>query len=345
MSSLETNQEYSKILEDNVKLTCKAVAVKLLASEEELPEGYDLIDEKVRHCEMIRKASYGEKFYSTIEQQSCLGGAGAIGLRDMPPKLASGEKYFELGRFKDLKTAKAATEKLSIIKERYWGIVYSPLDEATFKPDVVLIITEPVGGMKLAQTIVYSSGDKVRPNFAGIQSLCGDALANPFITGGVNFTLGCDGSRNAADIKDNEMTIGISGEKYFELGRFKDLKTAKAATEKLSIIKERYWGIVYSPLDEATFKPDVVLIITEPVGGMKLAQTIVYSSGDKVRPNFAGIQSLCGDALANPFITGGVNFTLGCDGSRNAADIKDNEMTIGISGEKLEEVISNLQAI
>ena len=134
-------------------------------------------------------------------------------------------------------------------------------------------------------------------------------------------------------------------EKYFELGRFKDLKTAKAATEKLSIIKERYWGIVYSPLDEATFKPDVVLIITEPVGGMKLAQTIVYSSGDKVRPNFAGIQSLCGDALANPFITGGVNFTLGCDGSRNAADIKDNEMTIGISGEKLEEVISNLQAI
>lgn len=166
---------------------------------------------------MIRKASYGEKFYSTIEQQACLGGAGAIGLRDMPPKLASGEKYFELGRFKDLETAKAATEKLSIIKERYWGIVYSPLDEATFKPDVVLIITEPVGGMKLAQTIVYSSGDKVRPNFAGIQSLCGDALANPFITGGVNFTLGCDGSRNAADIKDNEMTIGISGEKLEEV--------------------------------------------------------------------------------------------------------------------------------
>lgn len=60
MSSLKTNQKYSKVLEDNVKLTCKAVAVKLLASEDELPEGYDLIDEKVRHCEMIRKASYGE---------------------------------------------------------------------------------------------------------------------------------------------------------------------------------------------------------------------------------------------------------------------------------------------
>ena len=217
MTILETNQKYSKVIEDNVKLTCKVVAVKLLASENDLPEGYDLVDKKVRHCEMVRKASLGEKFYSTIEEQTCLGGAGAIGLRDMPPKLASGEKYFELGRFKDLETAKAATEELSVIKDRYWGIIYSPLDMATFTPDVVLIITEPVGGMKLAQSIVYSSGDKVRPNFAGIQSLCGDALANPFITGGVNFTLGCDGSRKAADIKDNEMTIGISGEKIAEV--------------------------------------------------------------------------------------------------------------------------------
>ena len=217
MTILETNQKYSKVIEDNVKLTCKVVAVKLLASENDLPEGYDLVDKKVRHCEMVRKASLGEKFYSTIEEQTCLGGAGAIGLRDMPPKLASGEKYFELGRFKDLETAKAATEKLSVIKERYWGIVYSPLDESIFTPDVVLIITEPVGGMKLAQSIVYSSGDKVNPNFAGIQSLCGDALVNPFITGGVNFTLGCDGSRKAADIKDNEMTIGISGKKIAEV--------------------------------------------------------------------------------------------------------------------------------
>lgn len=217
MTTLETNQKYSKVIEDNVKLTCKVVAVKLLASEDDLPEGYDLVDEKVRHCEMVRKASLGEKFYSTLDEQTCLGGAGAIGLRDMPPKLASGEKYFELGRFKDLETAKAATEELSVIETRYWGIVYSPLDEATFTPDVVLIITEPVGGMKLAQSIVYSSGEKVKPNFAGIQSLCGDALANPFITGGINFTLGCDGSRKAADIKDNEMTIGISGEKIAEV--------------------------------------------------------------------------------------------------------------------------------
>lgn len=32
----------------------------------------------------LEKHHMGKNFYSTIEQQACLGGAGAIGLRDMP---------------------------------------------------------------------------------------------------------------------------------------------------------------------------------------------------------------------------------------------------------------------
>ena len=147
----------------------------------------------------------------------CLGGAGAIGLRDMPPKLANGEKYFSLGRFQDLETAKKLTSQLSIVEDEHWGIVYAPLDEADFEADVIEIITEPVGGMKLAQSIVYKTGEKITPSFAGIQSLCGDAFANPYITDGINFTLGCDGSRKAADIKDNEMTVGISAAKIDEV--------------------------------------------------------------------------------------------------------------------------------
>jgi len=211
-NALEKNKKYNEVISNKVKLTCKPVAMKLIQSEDEIPEGIGLINKKIRHCEMVRKASLGEKFYSTLEEQMCLGGAGAIGLRDMPEKLANGEKYFSLGRFKDIETAKNLTGELSIIKERYWGIVYAPLDEANFEADVIEIITEPVGGMVLAQSIVYSTGTKIKPNFAGIQSLCGDAFSNPYIEKGINFTLGCDGSRKAADIKDNEMTIGISKE-------------------------------------------------------------------------------------------------------------------------------------
>ena len=73
--------------------------------------------------------------------------------------------------------------------------------------------------------------------------------------------------------------------------------------------------------------------------------TYHYKTGEKITPSFAGIQSLCGDAFSNPYLSEGVNFTLGCDGSRKAADIKDNEMTVGISKAKIEEVISGLESI
>ena len=217
MTNLEKNQKYCEVIESKIKLDAKPVAMKLIKTEDDLLEGYDLIDEKIRHCEMVRKASLGSKFYSTLEEQMCLGGAGAIGLRDMPPKLANGEKYFSLGRFQDLETAKKLTSQLSIIEDEHWGIVYAPLDEADFEADVIQIITEPVGGMKLAQSIVYKTGEKINPSFAGIQSLCGDAFSNPYLSDGVNFTLGCDGSRKAADIKDNEMTVGISAAKIEEV--------------------------------------------------------------------------------------------------------------------------------
>ena len=210
---LDKNKKYCEVIESRIKLDAKPVAMKLIATEDDLPEGYALIGEKIRHCEMVRKASLGDKFYSTLEEQMCLGGAGAIGLRDMPPKLASGEKYLSLGRFQDLETARSLTSELSMIEERSWGILYAPLDEADFEADVIEIITEPVGGMKLAQSIVYTTGHKIEPSFGGIQSLCGDAFSNPYINKGINFTLGCDGSRKAADIKDNEMTVGISKEK------------------------------------------------------------------------------------------------------------------------------------
>ena len=101
MSNLETNKKYCEVIESKIKLDAKPVAMKLLKSEDDIPDGIELINEKIRHCEMVRKASLGSKFYSTIEEQLCLGGAGALGLREMPEKLANGEKYYSLGRFKD----------------------------------------------------------------------------------------------------------------------------------------------------------------------------------------------------------------------------------------------------
>lgn len=211
---LKRNQDIAEIFKKKIKLNCSPVAIKFI---DEVPEGIPLIDEKMRHCEMVRKASYGNKFYSTLEEQKCKGGAGAIGLGDMPSKLANGETYYNLGRFKSREIAKDTVEKLSIIPERHLGLIYSPLEKADFEADVVVVISEPVGAMRISQALVYDDGDKIYPSFAGIQSLCGDVVANPIINKNINITMGCDGSRKEADIKDNELAIGIPKDKINQI--------------------------------------------------------------------------------------------------------------------------------
>ena len=211
---LKANKDNAEIFKKHVKLTSSPVAIRFI---DEIPENISLVDGKMRHCEMVRKASYGDKFYSTLEEQTCQGGAAAIGLRDMPPKVASGETYYNLGRFDSLKTAEETVRELSVIPERHFGLIYSPLEEADFEPDVIVIISEPVAAMKITQALVYNDGDKLRPSFAGIQSLCGDIVANPIITEQVNITMGCDGSRKKADVKDYELSIGIPKNKVSQI--------------------------------------------------------------------------------------------------------------------------------
>jgi uncharacterized protein (DUF169 family) len=53
---------------------------------------------------------------------------------------------------------------------------------------------------------------------AGIQSVCSDATAQPYLTGTANFSLGCDGSRKFSGIADEEMVMGFPVELLPEIG-------------------------------------------------------------------------------------------------------------------------------
>ena len=206
---VEENEKYAQIIKEKVISDRLPVAVKFINDESEIPKDMEKIDEKLRHCEMIREASFGKVFYSTGEEQKCVGGASAMGLVDLPPKIASGEFYYDLGRFDSVETAKKVIDTIPRKDERSYGILYAPLEKAEFEPDVVVIITTPKYGMQITQAIVYNSGSRVEASFAGIQSLCADAVSGPYTLNKPNATLACDGSRGYAGIKDEEIIYGI----------------------------------------------------------------------------------------------------------------------------------------
>ena len=138
---------YGKEIIELLKLETSPVAVALLPKGAEIPENIQKIDQAMRHCQMMdRVRKTKEEFYATLEDESCKGGAGALGLGKMPPNVASGEFYYgTLKHFKSLEAAKRTIEKVPVIEaESKIASIYASLESASFMPDVVVIICTPL---------------------------------------------------------------------------------------------------------------------------------------------------------------------------------------------------------
>lgn len=105
------------------------------------------------------------------------------------------------------------------------------------------------------------------------------------------------------------------------------------------------YALIYAPLEEAEFDPDVIVLICNPAQAMKLAQALIYTLGGRVEADFSGIQSICADAVAGPFTRKRPNITLGCSGSRKYADIQPDEVIVGLNGENIGCVVNALESM
>ena len=211
-TELENNQYFSQNIKETLNLNFNPVAIKFVLHKEDIPTDINRIDEKMRHCEMVQKASKGEVFYSISDDQLCKGGSSAIGLEEIPDNIASGEFYYNLGRFKTIGSAKRTIDSIPMIDLKSFAIIYSPLEKVDYIPDIVVIFANPTQAMKISQALVYTLGGRVEVDFSGIQSVCADVVSGPFNKKIPNISLGCSGSRQYADIKDDELVIGLNGE-------------------------------------------------------------------------------------------------------------------------------------
>jgi uncharacterized protein (DUF169 family) len=203
---------YGKEIIEFLKLETSPVAVALLPKGAEIPDKIQKVDQAMRHCQLMdRVRKTREEFYATLEDESCKGGAGALGLGKMPPNVASGEFYYgTLKHFRSLEAAKRTIEKVPVIEAgSKIASLYAPLESASFMPDVVVIICTPKQVMLLTQAILYNEGGRLEAEFAGKQSLCSDAVAQPYLTGKMGITVGCSGSRTYTGIQESELTVGI----------------------------------------------------------------------------------------------------------------------------------------
>lgn len=204
--------QISDDLKEALHLVGSPVALKIVKSKEEIPEGIPEIEETTRHCRMISLAREGNVFFASDAKHQCGGGAWALGLREKGEALKTGQHYFKLGKYSTLNASRRTMESVPNLPKENYATIYAPLEKATFEPDVVIIFAQPLAILKLAQSSLYNLGGRIYPEFSGIQSMCSDATAYVLLNGKPNFSLGCDGSRKFSGIGNDEMVAGFPAE-------------------------------------------------------------------------------------------------------------------------------------
>jgi uncharacterized protein (DUF169 family) len=209
----------SEILKTSLKMKGSPVALAFAPTKDDIPPGMPEIDKAIKHCMMVSLArNEGRIFYSTAEKHECMGGAFALGLKDLTPTLKSGQFYFKLGKFDSITSSKRTMDSVPHLPTgETYATMYSPLEKTPFTPQVIIIITNPWAMLKLAQSSLFRLGGRAHAAFSGIQSVCSDAVAQTYLSGKPNFSLGCDGSRRFSGIADDEMVMGFPAEMLPEI--------------------------------------------------------------------------------------------------------------------------------
>ena len=206
--------EAAETLKKLLKLSGSPVAFRFATKKEEIPEGMQKLDKTIRHCSMIGLArKEGKIFYALADNHECNGGAWSLGLREITETLKNGDFYYKLGKFESSAACKRTIDRVAHLNPGdTYATLYAPLEKTPFDPQVVLIVATPWTMLKLAQSTLFRVGGRINAEFSGIQSVCADACAQTYLTGRVNFSLGCDGSRKFSGIDDAEMVMGIPAE-------------------------------------------------------------------------------------------------------------------------------------
>ncbi|MDR2944894.1 MAG: DUF169 domain-containing protein [Methanosarcinales archaeon] len=205
---------YGAELKSLLQLEGSPVAVKLIpaGSSDETAGKYPKLDRQMRHCQItdhVRRT--GELFYATLEEQQCKGGAAALGLTQLSEKVKSGEFYCDsLRHFETVEAAKKTVDMIPFLSPKSnSAVIYAPLEKASFDPDIVIFICNPMQAMLLTQGWEYRDGGRVEAAFSGKQSVCSDAVARVIQTGKPNVTVGCSGSRAYTKIMPHELLYSV----------------------------------------------------------------------------------------------------------------------------------------
>lgn len=198
----------ANILQEFLKLKIPPVAVRLLEKTDEIPPNAVKPEEPVTVCGILLRAGKFEQVVSaTAEDISCWLGRWRMGFGRVFEK--GFDRY--VGRY--FSSKERAREVMYSIPRLPYGkfsaLIAAPLKISTLEPDVVVFFCNPAQSLILTHAYMCGGGKRVNTSISGHCGVCGESIAQPYLTGEPSISVGCRGSRAFALIADDELIFSI----------------------------------------------------------------------------------------------------------------------------------------
>jgi uncharacterized protein (DUF169 family) len=221
----------SQVLMDILELKTEPVAVTLVKKGEPLPEGYQVPEKNIRHCQSIMRARRGEKLLLTGEKHACVVGGSALGILPIPDKVKSGEFHYNIGMFDTVAAAKKMIDERPQLD--YGSVIataVSPLSKADIAPDVIITGMPEQMYWLLPVAATFFKGGKMVVELEPFQASCAYSTVYPYLNDTLSLSIGCYGCRKSTDLEPSEMLVGFPANKLEEI--VSTLEKVKGIREK-----------------------------------------------------------------------------------------------------------------
>ena len=196
-----------------------------------IPKDIPRADKKARFCTSLDQATRGQCFYTTAEDEECMGGAKYCGLQDgreFVPGRRSGEFLVARGIYKSVPAVLRAWQgNLFVEPGIFKALAFAPLASAPFDPDVVVVVCNARQGMELLHANAYDSG--ARGIGADASPICSSMAATPYLTGQVSYGFADVGSRAHMNLGPDGVMVSIPGSELQRIvANLKEMRSKKA---------------------------------------------------------------------------------------------------------------------
>ncbi len=201
-------KEAASVMKEILSLTYEPIAVKFLTEEAQLV-GFEMPSDR-RYCQILMGAREGRNLLLTVDNISCPAAAWALGFKEPPLKLSSGEMPAGMGIFGSPAAAKNTLDSMPRLEMgKYQMVACCPLGQTPFEPDIVVIESAVEHLMWVALAQVFETGGRLEFSTAILQATCVDGTIIPFLTQNIHASLGCYGCREATNLAESEGVLGF----------------------------------------------------------------------------------------------------------------------------------------